>query len=364
MEKIKILYIVSTLKKCGPVNQLYNIVNNIDKTIFEPVVCTLSPETENSLLDTFEKSGVKIIKINLSRLSGIFLLGYKVRKIIKEYDVDIVHSSGLRADAVNAYLKDPCRKLKRIATIRNNPFDDYIMYYGKISGFIYSLAHIHILKKIPLPVACSVFIQTVFLRKYKIKCFIVNNGVDTSYYKPAQSNDEKMELRKKYNLPLNRTIFLYTGPLIKRKDAGTLIKGFIKLDRDDCLLILAGSLNPKDFCNYDLHESIIFTGYVNEIIDYYRLSDIIVSASLSEGLPNSILEAMSVNLSAVLSDIEAHLPFRHENVLFFKQRDYEDLAIKMNEAISFTGVTTGDFIVKNFSAYETAGNYEKLYLSE
>ena len=40
----KILYIVSTLERCGPTNQLSYIIKYLDKSKFEPMVLTLSPE--------------------------------------------------------------------------------------------------------------------------------------------------------------------------------------------------------------------------------------------------------------------------------------------------------------------------------
>ena len=52
-EKIKILYVVSTLRQSGPTNQLKGIISNLDKRKYEALVLTLSPEPKKTLVDNF-----------------------------------------------------------------------------------------------------------------------------------------------------------------------------------------------------------------------------------------------------------------------------------------------------------------------
>jgi glycosyltransferase involved in cell wall biosynthesis len=52
--------------------------------------------------------------------------------------------------------------------------------------------------------------------------------------------------------------------------------------------------------------SVEFIGYVNEPNELLENEDIFVSPSLSEGLPNSVMEALSCGTPVVLSDIASH----------------------------------------------------------
>ena len=72
----KILYIVSTLQRTGPTNVLFNLVSHLDRTKFQPVILTLSPENNShyTLQAEFLKLDVEIHSIGLSRIAG-FLLG-------------------------------------------------------------------------------------------------------------------------------------------------------------------------------------------------------------------------------------------------------------------------------------------------
>ena len=44
----KILYVVSTLQQSGPTEQLYNVIQHLDKRVFEPHLITLSKEPADS----------------------------------------------------------------------------------------------------------------------------------------------------------------------------------------------------------------------------------------------------------------------------------------------------------------------------
>ena len=56
------------------------------------------------------------------------------------------------------------------------------------------------------------------------------------------SREEKAAIRKKYNLPTNRPIFIYGGNLGKPQGIGYLIKCLeANKDRDDCMFLIIGS---------------------------------------------------------------------------------------------------------------------------
>ena len=71
-----VLYIVSTLQRSGPINIVYNIIEEIDRTKFAPILLCLSPESKNkiSALNEFRDLNVEIHSLELTRLKG-FLLG-------------------------------------------------------------------------------------------------------------------------------------------------------------------------------------------------------------------------------------------------------------------------------------------------
>lgn len=320
-------YLISTLKKSGPVIQLFNILSSLNRNFFTPIVITLSPEeASNSMLKDFQSLGIEIICLNLSRLKGIFFLYKKVDSILKEKNIVLLHSHGLRADAVNAKLK----WISKLSTVHNYPYDDYCMKYGKLKGAAFSVFHLRQMKKIKNNVACSSFIQSK-LEKHYIRSILINNGVDIKKYRPV-TEIQKIELRKKLKLPPEMFIFISVGSLIPRKSPLILLEGFSRFShfeelffRDKnhkkTMLIIIGNGNLKDeVLKYAQgKKEIFYCGEVDNVNEYLAASDCFISASRSEGLPNSVLEALSCGLPAILSDIPAHREF--EGQFFFRTGD-------------------------------------------
>ncbi|WP_250952560.1 glycosyltransferase family 4 protein [Escherichia coli] len=100
----------------------------------------------------------------------------------------------------------------------------------------------------------------------------------------------------------------------------------LAIEENDIFLILGdGELFRycKDKYSKDLRY--IFMGKVECPLEYYQLSDIFVSASLSEGLPLALLEAASTGCYLYVSDIEPHREIAsllgEENISMFKIKD-------------------------------------------
>ncbi len=67
----------------------------------------------------------------------------------------------------------------------------------------------------------------------------------------------------------------------------------------------------------------------NDIASYYRLCDLFIAPSRSEGMPYSVLEVTSLAMPAVLSDIPAHKNLALKNAVYFESGN----AGKLSEAI-------------------------------
>ena len=141
---IKVLYIVSTLKRSGPTKQLLYILKDMDYNCFEVKILTLSPEVSDTLEGEFINLGVKVDSLKLNRFNGVYKSKYLIKKYINSYLPDVIHSQGIRTDSILARLPF---KRKWISTIRNYPPDDYSMKFGLIMGKIMSIQHFMALKK-------------------------------------------------------------------------------------------------------------------------------------------------------------------------------------------------------------------------
>lgn len=302
----KILYLVSTLKQCGPTNQLFNIVSNLDRNIFKPMVITLSPEPKNSRWLDFESLNIEMYTLDLSRLSGFFGAKIKLKSLITEIRPVLVHSQGFRADILSSQLDIPLR----VATVRNFPHVDFRMTYGYVLGAWMAWRQTNALKKMDLVVGVSEAV-THNLEKccHLKKTVTVQNGVDSSIYKPVVSKN-KLTLRTKLGLPIDSNLWVVSGHLSERKDPLFLIKIWekVSLNSERNILVFIGGGGLESTCR-DLANKmadIKVLGNVNNVSEYLMAADFYVSSSVAEGLPNAALEAMACGLPVLLSDIEPH----------------------------------------------------------
>jgi glycosyltransferase involved in cell wall biosynthesis len=301
--RVKVLFLISTLEKSGPVNVLYNIIKYLDRTAIEPVIMTLGAEPPKSRLKEFEEVlGVKVIVYNKSRLYWMLSGLRSFSKNIDEIKPDVIHSHSLRADVSSAR---HLRKYYRVATIHSDLYSNYKDAYNRLIGSFFSWWQLRSLRKLNLAIACSRSVYNLYNKSIaKLTC--IQNGIDTDLFYPV--NDKKA-LREKIGLPLDKTIFVSAGSLIERKRPTSVIRSFVRSEKNkNAILVMAGTgvLERKLRQQYAANPQVIFTGFVNNVNDYLQASDYFISASVSEGLPNSVLEAMGCGLPVILSDIPAH----------------------------------------------------------
>ena len=359
---IKILYIVSNFRRTGPTRQLLNIISNLDRSLCEVSILSLSPEPEGSMIEDFRSQQINISSLALSRFKGFFYADNKVRGHILKAQPDIIHSQGIRPDMIASKIQD--RHI--VCTIRNDPRVDYPLKFGKFIGGQMAAKHLNTIRKIKHPIACSKSIAEELNSKYAIKTTAIQNGVDTEKYRPA-GKEEKTELRKKLGLEKDGNYFLTAGSLIPRKNTETLLRAFRDLGRRHLLILGDGPEKEKlgEFAKG--MKNIRFAGNVSNTSEYMKAADYFVSASTGEGLPNTVLEAISSGVPVILSDIKPHREIFSDTdyACFFPARDAESLIelIKKTERedLKSLQIKMRERAINNFSAKIMAGKYQALY---
>lgn len=304
---MKILYIVSTLKRSGPTNQLYNLIKYLDRSRFEPHLVTLSPEEADSRWVDFEEIGVRLYALNLSRLAGFLLAKRKVIALLPKIRPDLIHTQGIRGDILSAALPVD---LPRICTVRNFPQHDYPMTYGALQGKAMLRRHTNAMRALSICVGVSEAVAANLRKNFSVQnTTAIENGVDTEHYIPA-SGEEKAALRTSLSLPRDGRIWISSGHLAPRKDPLFLIEAWQNSLGNDASnhLVFIGDGQLRSECEALAvgADNIHVLGRVNNVADYLKASDYFVSASKAEGLPNAVLEALACGLPVLLSDIGPH----------------------------------------------------------
>lgn len=361
---MKIVYVVSTLKRSGPVNILFSIVKYIDKKKYELYIMSLSPEPVSTTINKFIEMGVKCINLGVPR-KNIFKIIKKFKWAVKNINPDIIHSHGLRPDILSAFILKG--KYKSCCTIHNYAPVDYKMKFGIFIGYIASWIHLKAIKKISYPVAVSEAVACQ-LHKHDLKINVIQNGVDTDYFN-LPSLEKKASLRKCLSLNANSIIFIYVGSLIQRKNPLFILEKLSKYNIKFSLLFVGNGALKCYLESYSnrFQGDVKFMGNVPNVLDYLQASDYFISASKSEGLPTTVLEAASVGLPLLLSDIPAHREILCKNksagVLFkFTQSSLINAITSLKKCdYSLSSINARNLICENFSAEKMSKGYQNLY---
>ena len=213
-------------------------------------------------------------------------------------------------------------------------------------------------------------VQDYFKDTYGRKTHFIPNGVDRPEIREADLITEKYGLTKD-------SYILFLGRLVPEKGILYLVEAF-KDVRTDKKLVIAGGSSDTDFFLKELKNlakgdnRIIFTGFVQgKMLDeLYSNAYIYTLPSDLEGMPLSLLEAMSYGNCCLVSDIPECAEVVEDKALIFKQSDVEDLRKRIQDVCDHPEIVmemktqAADFICKKYSWDEVAKETEELYRGE
>ncbi|MDD6728087.1 MAG: glycosyltransferase family 4 protein, partial [Eubacteriales bacterium] len=172
-------------------------------------------------------------------------------------------------------------------------------------------------------------VQNYFLEKYSRETHYIPNGIE----RPVIKDDT--EINNKFGLEKDSYI-LFLGRIVPEKFVDGLIKAYKTLDTDKKLVIAGGTSHTGDYVNEvktlaEGNENIIFTDFVQgEVLEeLYSNAYIYCLPSSLEGMPISLLEAMSYGNCCLTSDIAECTEVCEDKALYFKNGDIDDLAKKL-----------------------------------
>lgn len=358
---MNLLFVVPHLRKGGPVDVLYNICKEILKFAdIQVELLTLRQECKKSKISDFRDLGVPIIQLNKS-YAFCELLTYsvanKIQVIVDSHQVDLVHAHGYHSVIA-------CKRLKRVklvSTLHNRATEDYVNVFGRVWGSYMLRRLFSSLKHFNLNIGVSQSVSTLY-QNYLPHVSFVNNGIDVNHFYPIEEI-ERMKMRKKLHLPLDKYIFVSAGRIEKEKHYEELISWFVhnNCNKKAVLLILGNGKRfekCKELCNDS--EAVILPGYVSSVNEYYMCSDFYISNSESEGMSMAVCEGISCGLFPVLSNIPSHRDVGEKvNGLFFNK--LSELSLEQVLSVVYEREQLHNYIEDYFSTISMGKGYLDIY---
>ena len=297
--KIHVLHIVYSFGIGGLENGIVNLVNNMDPERFKVSIISLTP-----LLDSKQRiarDGV-YCEVLEKRKGNDPSVPFRLGKLLKKYHVDVVHTHGW-----GTYLEGLfAARIARVpVVIHGEHGTDQLNWLRR--RMAYRLGMVGTDKVLTV---CE-NMRRRFIEKYHIppeKISTIRNGVDTR----AFQEDKELREQKRHELGFEaKDIVVGTiGRLCYEKNYETLLKAVARLApkyNNFSLLIIGEGADRA--CLVDLattlgiQNRVRFLGNRDDTLGLLNAMDIFVLTSRSEGLPNTLLEAMSVGVPVVTTNV-------------------------------------------------------------
>lgn len=271
-------------------------------------------------------------------------------KIVKKYDLDIIH---LQTEFNIAKIAKLAHKKLRIPVVHTmhtlwsdyfkyvSPFFDKhahkLMEAGLRKLFMNSCAKMSEIQIVPTK---KVYDQR---KKYALgkEIRIVPTGIELDRFYPQNLDNEKIaKLKKEYNLLDDSFVFLYIGRTSDEKNIPTLLKAFAKTKLNNAKFLLVGGgpelADLKTLVKeLKIDDKVIFTGLIEwkEIPYYYQLGDVFLNASQSETQGLTYIEALASGKPLLVQKDECidDVVVDYYNGIFFDGE--EELTKKMKEIV-------------------------------
>ena len=305
--KIRVLECIRQGQIGGGETHLLSLVENLDRSRFEPVVLSF---TEGPMVERLRAMGVRTHVLYTERPFDV-AKWRKVKQLIAAEGVDLVHAHGTRASSNTLWAARRLR-IPLVYTIHGWSFHDDQPFWVRqlrIWGERWITA------RSALNIAVSASSRQTGIEKIAgFRAVVVNNGIDQRKFSPSR---KLADVRGELDIPRDAVLLLFLARFTGHKQPLTLIRAFheaigkmAEVGKTAGLqLLMVGEGDEKEegmrlAAELGLSEKVHFSPFRQDVPDVLAAADIYVLPSLWEGLPIGLLEAMAMRKAVIGTKVD------------------------------------------------------------
>jgi glycosyltransferase involved in cell wall biosynthesis len=301
---MKVLQVIPTLDRSGAEKQMTLLAGGLPKDEFETAVCTLT--RSGPYADELHRAGVPLFEVG--KKHRFSLLAYnRLKNVIREFRPDIVHTWIFAANAYGRRAAVACGVPKIVCGER------CVDRWKQAWHFAVDRM---LAKKTDVIAVNSAGVRDFYVaRGFPESLFeIIPNAVTPLLPSPVT----KEELIRKLGLPIEpgKPLPLLIGlvarlwPQKRVRDAIWSAEQLKFTGLDFHMLILGDGPERENLLRYRdeirIFDRVHFLGHRDDVYAFMPHFDLLWSVSAYEGLSNTVMEAMSVGVPVIASDITGH----------------------------------------------------------
>ena len=371
----KICHIGGTTLPGGGPEHVYQLSKRLNRSEWDIIICTLK---DGPYWDKFNSIGIKTYNLVFRKL--LLSTPFKLFFILKKEKPDIVHSHG----------KGPGLYGRIVGKILNIPvIHTYHGFHYENLSRLKQCLHLMVENFLTLITTHHIFVSNGERDRARIIKFldeenssVIPNGVDYEYIGNINTKRETILQSIGHLSWINSSLVGTISRLSPEKGIINLLLAVHEIiqKKENLRLIIIGGY-PEEHKNYylrikrlleekELSEHVCILGYRRDALKILKCLDIYVSASLSEGLPISILEALASKIPTIATDIRGNKDILYNSVfgLLVKPNSTVSLAegvIKMTQLSQtereIMTRNAHNRIKKHFSINEMVNKTKRLY---
>jgi glycosyltransferase involved in cell wall biosynthesis len=329
-----ILHIRADTSSINPIEGVIRVIKNYihysDSSDFESKLLLISQDlTQNDIENYFtDIRPEQLLLIGGFSNRDLFTITFwkKLIRLVKDNHIEILQSHSYKSDLITLFLK-LFTNTKIISTVHGyNPASDRVksrIFWGFYRKLWYFFDHIIVVAQAMLEIP-------VFKRLNQHgKVSVVQNFLSEF---PVSNGHQ--------DIFTDSFTIICIGRLAPEKNQILLCQALKEIQSEKtfkCFIIGDGPERTKiehyvRFAN--LEQQIELTGFQSDVLSYYQKADVLVIPSRYEGLPLSLLEAMSLKIPIIATDIgEIHSILQDGKGLLFERDNLSDLVDKLSFAM-------------------------------
>ena len=379
--KLKVLQVIPKLGYGGAETGCFDIAHYL----FENNCSSFLITNGGPLTKFINKKKVKYIRLPVNSKNPIIMLlnTILISVIVFFYNIDIIHARS-RAPAWSCFLASKITRKKFVTT-----FHGTYNFKSKIKKFYNS-----VMLRSDLVIAGSNFIFSHIKENYKEylnnskKFLVIFRGINIDYFDASTTlTEDEDKLFKSWNLEVEKKTILLPGRITEWKGHEMFIEAMnkinIQLGHKSFKAVILGSDQGRDLYKkklirlveqYRMNDQIKFVDHCENMPLAYKISDLIVSASIEpEAFGRIAVEAQSMKKPIIASNLggSKETIVNNKTGILFDAGDSDDLSKKIIEFFNFDKSTIeqmGKEGRKNVSAkfnvekmcFSTYSEYKKL----
>jgi glycosyltransferase involved in cell wall biosynthesis len=283
-KKITVAQILPTIENGGVERGVFDLSKfALSCQDLEMIVISAS----GSMLKRFQQHKIKHINlpVNSKNPIQIILNIFRIRKIIKKYDIDICHVRS-RAPAWSVYFACKKTRCKFLTT-----FHGLYSFKGLFSNNSFlKRKYNSIMVQSNLIIAVSNFIKNHIIKEYLVaedRIKVIHRGSDIKYFNKDNVHKERIvKLIEKLQLTDDKNVILLPGRFSSWKGHNLLLDALERIKSEDFICLMVGKSNnsytddlEKKIKEKDLQGKVRILGQISDMPALYMISSVILSTS-------------------------------------------------------------------------------------